>query len=211
MTREHSRCLRFGYALIMLWSSVALGQITVDATGPIRGRLRPPTTGRFGSIGHKLTLTIGIEVHNGPPLKGSASEVEFTLTNIGNKTLVVPISPHARDMEPDDPKVGYRLSHMRLHLTWGEKTIGSADLYGSQQFPQTLLSLEPGSSVHVIVRADFPENPSTSQNTQPIIVAHASLENQAIRTVNGGTTEDTRELGSATSSDYSLESLAKVH
>jgi hypothetical protein len=201
-------------ASVVLSVVAALSQSTVDATGPIRDRLRKPTAGHASSTGRKLPLQIAIEVHGVSPEVSIPTDVEFVLTNSGKDHLTVPVSPNPGDLEPADPKVGYSVTVLSLYITSerkGEKKLpGGADLYGSRAWPATLVSLAPGESIRVLARVTLPPIRITDQANAIAFFAHGVLDNQTINTVDDRTVEDTQEIGSATSPEYTAQSLLRL-
>jgi hypothetical protein len=196
---------------ILLSAIASSGQITVDATGPIRQRVREVSVGRGGGVGRKIPLRVVIAVLGGWDDKGKI-EVDFTLTNIGKDELTIPISPNPGDLEPADPKASYMVESFALRIAPREKPggilPGGADLYGSPRLPETLTTLAPGDSVRVLTRVALPRVPSAEEGTV-VFVASAMLNNERIKTVNGQIVSDLQEIGSASSPEYTLESLFK--
>ena len=176
----------------------------VDATVPVRNRLRPPTEGRFGSIGYKLPLQVRVDVIS----SGSGGLVDFTLTNVGKTPLQLPISVQPRDLEPDDPNASYSVVVLGIYLTRDSKREsilpGRVDLYGSSKFPETMDELPPGGSIRVITR--MLSGPSSSAPVPSgVLRAHVVLEDQRVSTEGGETSEDTKEVGSAESDEFKLD------
>jgi hypothetical protein len=205
--------------LLLLSASViflitsTLGQLTVDATGPIRESQREEASGRGGSsgggIGRKLSIQVAVETTGAPADENGKTVVEFTLTNSGKTDLNVPISPHPGDFEPADPKASYKVEMLSLFITSNKKATdilsGSAHLYGSDAVPGTLLSLATGESIRVLLRVAFAKS-STSVG-EVVFVGHATLNNEAIKMVNGQTVLEFQEIGSAASPEYTSEAL----
>ena len=193
-------------AAIALSAVYALGQLTVDATGPLRDRLRRPTAGHGGSIGRELPLKLAVEVLGGSPDPAISTEVQFILTNSGKNPLTIPVSPNPGDLEPADPKVRYSVRVLSLYITTDrkreKKVPGGVELYGNRGWPGTLMSLAPGESVRVLARVALPPIPIPDQDSGMVFVGHAILDNQAVHTVDGQTFEDTQEIGSATSTEF---------
>jgi hypothetical protein len=86
--------------LVLVSCADALGQLTVDATGPIRNRTREATQASGSGVGRKLPLQVAIRISVSAPDASGRTLVEFTLTNSGVKALTLPISPHSADLEP---------------------------------------------------------------------------------------------------------------
>jgi len=202
--------------LLMLSASViflitsTLGQLTVDATGPIRESQREEASGSSGGgIGRKLSIQVAVETTGAPADENGKTVVEFTLTNSGKTDLNVPISPHPGDFEPADPKASYKVEMLSLFITSDKKATdilsGSAHLYGSDAVPGTLLSLATGESIRVLLRVAFAKS-STSVG-EVVFVGHATLNNEAIKMVNGQTVLQFQEIGSAASPEYTPEAI----
>jgi hypothetical protein len=188
------------------------GQVTVDATGPIHQRLRNAGAGSGSGIFRKLQLQIAIEVPRASPNDNRPTEVDFILTNSGKDELTIPISPNPGDFEPADPKVSYTVKLLNLYITTDMRQgilPGGADLYGNRAFPGTLVTLAPGKSVRVLTRVALPLVLVADQTSTAVFVAHAVLNDETIRTVDGQTLVDGQEIGSATSPPYTLKSLFK--
>ncbi len=197
---------------VALLPLAAFGQLAVDATVPIRERLRSATTGTSGSIGRKLAIQVAIETTRTSPNDSGMTELDFILTNTGKTVLTLPISPHPRDLEPTDPKTDYTVEVLRLYVT-SDKRQGLAlskttDLYGSRMSPETLVKLAPGESIRVLTILVLPRDPHTSEAGETF-VAHAVLDSETIRNINGQTVSNTQELGSASSIEYASRSLYK--
>jgi hypothetical protein len=189
----------------------ALGQLTVDATGPIRGRKREAIQGHGGGVGRKLPLKVAIWTTGSPPDENGKTLVEFVLTNSGTSDLALPVSPHPGDLEPSDPKAVYTVMTLGLRISLSEKPgtfPGGADLYGSAAFPGTLVNLAPGDSIRVLTRVALPEGGDAAPGAETFD-ASASLVNQTLKTVNGQIVSDSQEVGFARSPEYTPQSLLK--
>lgn len=188
---------------LLLSSLAAMGQLVVDATIPARGLLRNPTAGRSGSIGRKLPLLVVLGPEGPVPDKNGMPGVVFTLTNTAKTEMTLPISLHPRDLEPSDPSTSYTVEVLSLYVTSdkGQDSTpsGRIDLYGSTSSPATLAKLGPGESIRVLTRLSLPP--------EEILVGHAVLDHQTVRTSNGQTTEDTEERGFALSAKYKRPSF----
>jgi hypothetical protein len=202
-------------ASVILLVIAALGQLTVDATGPIRERRRKAGMGRGGSIGRKLPLQVAIKTTGAPPDENGKTLVEFILTNAGKNDLALPISPHPGDLEPSDPKATYTGRLLALFVTSDKRQTnilsGDTHLYGSDAVPGTLITLTPGEFIQVLVRVALPRisasEPSASEPSALVFVGHAMLDNETIKTFNGQAISDTQEIGSASSPKYTPEHL----
>ena len=212
MKLEALRSFTFSIS-VTLCSAAMMAQVTIDATVPIRGRIRNPTAGHGGSVGRKLPLRVELETRGSPPDEKGLTEVEFILANTGKEPLTLPISPHPGDMEPSDPKVSYTLQVLHLYVTSDKRqelTIsGRTDLYGKRDSPEAFVKLAPGESIRVLTRVALPTDPSLNGAAQAVFVAHVVLDDETIKTRDGQTTEDTQEVGSAGSSEYKPQSFYK--
>ena len=186
---------------VALLTMSAFGQLVVDATVPIRGRLRNPTAGTSGSIGRKLAMQIAIETTRTSPNDSWRAEVDFILKNTGKVVLTLPLSPHPGDLEPANAR--YSVEVLSLYVTSGKRQdsllSGRTSLYGSRVSPETLVKLAPGESIRVLTRIGVPQD--SAGTADQVFVGHASLEHQTVKTTNGQTIDNTREVGSASSSD----------
>lgn len=198
-------------AWVVLTTVAAAGQLTVDATGPIRDRSRPPAGGSAGSIGRKLQLRVALERSDAPQDESGRSLVEFVLTNSGSDLLTLPTSPNPGDLEPEDPNVTYTLSHMSLYVTSdraeGSVLLPGTNLYGNRGMPGTLVTLSPGETMKVLARVSLGPSPHLATPDARVFVAHATLANETVKTINKRTLSVTQEVGSSTSPDYSPQLL----
>jgi hypothetical protein len=202
-------------ASLILLTLTSLGQLTVDATGPIRQRNREAASGHGGSSGRKLPLQVAIQTTGFPPDENGKTLVQFILTNSGKIDLILPISPHPGDLEPPDPKAPYTLLTLCLRISFSKKPgvilQGGADLYGSTSFPETLVSLAPGDSIRALTRIALPEARDAGPDAAISFIASASLNDETIRIVNGEILSDIRNLGFASSQEYTSDSLLRRH
>jgi hypothetical protein len=199
-------------ASIVVLAVAVLGQLTVDVTGPIRQRKREAMRGHGGGVGRKLPLKVTIVTTGAPPDHNGKTPVEFVLTNSGKNDLTLPISPHPGDLEPSDPEATYTVMTLGLRISLSEKPgiifPGGAELYGSAEFPESLVSLAPGDSIRVLTLVALPEAGGEAPNAEGID-ASASLSNQTIRTLNGQLVSDSQEIGFARSQEYTIDSLLR--
>jgi hypothetical protein len=86
---------------------------------------------------------------------GDEITFEVTIENIGSSALRIPFSPHLADLQPADPSQKFAYFDLSIVLLVGGKQwktdgVGvGAILYGADDHPDTLLSLQPGESVRV--------------------------------------------------------------
>jgi hypothetical protein len=122
------------------------------------------------------------------------------------------MSPHPGDFEPGDPTASYVVRVLSLCVTSDKREAqilpGQAHLYGNEAVPGTLLKLAPSDSIRVLARIALP-SPSGAELSGFVLVGHAMLDNETIRTVNGHSLSDLQEIGSASSPEYTLQSLFK--
>jgi hypothetical protein len=198
-------------ASIFSLSAASSGQLTVDATGPIRHRIREASRGGGGSVGRKIPLRVALAVVGGWDDKGKI-EVEFTLTNDGGSALTIPISPNPGDLEPADPKASYSVKRLTLFVTSDKRQAnilpGQTHLYGEAAFPGTLAKLSPGESLRVLTLVGLPR-PEGKERSGMVLVGQISLAEETVRTVGGETISEADEVGAAASPEYTLRSLLK--
>jgi hypothetical protein len=196
---------------LIIIAAIALGQLAVDATGPIRQRKREALTGRGGGVGRKLPLRVAIESTGAAPDVSGKTVVEFTLTNSGKSDIALPISPHAGDFEPSDPKVGYTVTTLGLRISLRSKPgaifPGGAELYGNTKSPGTLAVLAPGDSIRILARVALPDFGSAKAEA---FGASASLGTETLKTVNGQVVSDSTEIGFARSEEYTVDSIPRT-
>jgi hypothetical protein len=131
---------------------------------------------------------------------------------LGKENIAIPVSPDPGDLEPVDPKVSYTLNVLHLYVRSDKRRMsrlaGGADSYGSRVFTETLVQLSPGDSIRVLARLALPSS-LTAGATTAALMAHAALSEEALRIVDGQPFLDTKDLGSASSPEYSLQALYK--
>lgn len=202
--------LLFGTGLALAVGTLAVaGDVRiVDATAPVRNRLRPPTAGHFGSVGYELPVRITVERDNTAAGNNGDWDVDFAITNVGKTAIQLPISIHPRDLEPSDPNMSYAVTVLRIYLTQpnGRESLlrSGVDLYGSPKFPETMKVLSPGDSIQVIARM---LRVATGLALNETLRCHVVLEEQKVSMKNGQVFGDTNELGSAQSDEFRLDSL----
>ena len=188
----------------------ALGQLTVDATGPIREMRRTASVGSGGGFGRKVPLQLTMKTTGAPPDEDGKTTVEFSLTNSGKTDLIIPISPHPGDLESADPNASNSLRVVGLSVTADKKQAkvlpGQAYLYGSDTVPGSLVSVGPGESIRVLARVALPRAPAT-ETEGPVFVGHASLNNLTFKIMNGKSVFDMQQIGSSSSTEYTAQTL----
>lgn len=201
------------YVLTLLLASLTTtlltlpAQTVIDATGAVRARTRNPTSGRGGGAGRKLPLQIALELSPPSSEPEGRSKVTFVLTNIGQKDIVIPNSPHPGDFEPKDKSQSYGVQHLHLYLTSntseGSALPGGAHLYGNVDHPATLLTLAPAQSVQIIVSVRISREGTAAGTTS--LIGHAALTTETLKTADDQTSVDSEETGSATSPPYRMK------
>lgn len=198
---------------LMFVAMTVTAQLTVDATGPVHGRLREPTSGSGGGIGRKLPILLAIETHGSSPDESGRTLVEFILNNSGKEEIALPISPNSGDFEPEDARSTYTVTTLSLYVTsdkaQASPLAGHINLYGSNSISGTLAKLKAGQSVRVLARVAFPQV-STPPDGSFVFVGHARLENETVKPVAGQIVSIMKEIGSSTSSEYSPSALLGV-
>ena len=206
-SRMRVRGFLITFALVHLMIASALGQLRVDATGPIRARKTEPMRSSGGGTGRKVPLQIAIEVSVSVPDRNGRTLVEFILTNSGDKDLTLPISPNSGDFEPSDPKTSYTVMALGLRVSLSKKPgivfQGGADLYGSVAVPASLARIAPGDSIRVLTRVALPTS------GQAKLVATAFADNETLRVSDGELILDSQEIGFASSREYTTDSLVR--
>ena len=206
----------------VLFASCALGQLTVDATGPHRAPdFCTSGGGTGGGVGRKLPAQLAIEVEGTPFNAGNGRTViDFVLTNTGKQELTIPLSPTGRDVESTNSFRG-----LTLYITFGGKgdpwgrdrqvlQAGTeprnqfVSLYGSDAVPSTLGKLSSGESIRVRAELALPHISATDPASVSF-VAHAMMDDVTIRTVGDKRVMDSREVGIATSPEYTPQALFK--
>lgn len=188
---------------------MAGSQTLIDATVQIRNRQREPIAGTGGGIGLEIPLLGAKSRHSismQPPAK---AEIEFTLTNVGKEFITIPISPHPRDFEPQNPQESYSLECLSLRIlpAAGPAAVlpGGADLFGSSSVSGSMKILSPGESVRVLTLVTLP-----SISTMPEasgFIAMAMLTDRKVAFANGRFKEDPQEICSARSPQFKLAAL----
>lgn len=197
------------YAVVAVLAGTALSQLTIDATGPIRPRMREATTVSGGGVARKLPLLLTVQSEISAPDANGKRLVKFILTNSGTKPLSLPTSPHPGDFEPADTSPSYSVMTLGLRVSRSDKPgvifSGGADLYGGTSLPSTLVDLPPGGSIHVLARVSLPDSGSDA------FVATASLDKETLKTVGKELIMTSEEIGYARSRDYTIESIPHGH
>ncbi|HXY49371.1 MAG TPA: hypothetical protein VEI01_07970 [Terriglobales bacterium] len=92
---------------------------------------------------------------------GDEPTFEVTVKNIDPAPLRLPFSPHLADLQPEDPAQKFAYSELRLVLwiaggkEWSANTGGEVTLYGADNHPHTMLTLNQGEWVRIIGKGKF--------------------------------------------------------
>ena len=179
----------------------AVGQLTVDATGPNTfKKLREPDTGRGGGPGRRVPVQVAMGSTGAPTDENGKTMIEFILTNSGKANLeITDLSPSPR----------FRTSRHQSHLH--RSNSGSVyhvkqrpnpiclrvgfSLYGNDGIPGTLMRLTSGQSLRVIVRVAIPSASAESQSGEVVLVGHVKISGRRqSRMFNDQIRGDTREI-----------------
>jgi hypothetical protein len=101
------------------------------------------------------------------------SKFEVTVENTGLEPIKIPFSPHLADLQPKDPAQKFSYSELAIVLwiaggkNWWSNSGGSAVLYGGDDHPGTMLSLQPGQWARIIGEGRFGD-PSNQLNAASI-------------------------------------------
>jgi hypothetical protein len=112
--------------------------------------------------GEPRSLTVSIESvlpSNADPLK--PIEVQFRVLNTGQVPLELPVSPHLADLQPQDASLAFTYKSLALSIAPEEdrSAIGFVELYGNNDAPGTLITLNPGMWIRVEGILRFPIKP----------------------------------------------------
>jgi hypothetical protein len=184
-------------------------QLAIDDTVPIRQRQREPLAGGGGGVGLRIPLELAVKGHTPQTDTGNKTEVEFILTNSGKTAIVIPVSPHPGDLEPENSEAPYSFTCLTLRIVSKTGPVeilpGGAELYGSTAAAGTLKTLGPGDSIQVLALVTLP---GVSQQTDADeYIAMAMLTNQVVASKNGQPVETSREIGNASSPQFTLSIL----
>jgi hypothetical protein len=92
---------------------------------------------------------------------GDEPVFEVTLENSGTAPLRIPFSPHLADIQPKDPAQKFSYSELRLQLWiaadvwWSANTGGGVTLYGSDDQPETMVTLNRGEWARIVGKGEF--------------------------------------------------------
>jgi len=98
---------------------------------------------------------------------GDKSTFEVRIENTGSGPIAIPFSPHLANLQPQDPARKFSYSALKIVLWiaggdhWSASTAGNIiDLYGDDDHPGSMLSLQPGQWARIIVEGKFALRPS---------------------------------------------------
>ncbi len=92
---------------------------------------------------------------------GDEPTFEVTVENVSSASLRIPFSPHLADLQPENPAQKFTHSELQLVLwiaagtEWRANTGGGVTLYGAEDHPNTMLTLNPGEWVRIIGKGKF--------------------------------------------------------
>lgn len=86
---------------------------------------------------------------------GDHEKFEVRIENVGSVPIKFPFSPHRADLQPEDAsqKFGYSAVIVKLLIggtSWDTDSGRGVALYGSNQHPDTMLTMHPGEWVRII-------------------------------------------------------------
>ena len=94
-------------------------------------------------------------------LVGDEPRFEVTLQNTGSEPISIPLSPHLADLPPKDPAKEFAYKELQITLSiasserWSTNTGGTAGLYGDDNHPNTMLTLQSGEWVRVVAKGNI--------------------------------------------------------
>jgi hypothetical protein len=91
---------------------------------------------------------------------GDPVTFEVKVENVGSQPLQVPVSPHLADLQPEDPSKKFGYLEMTISLwiggrNWSTNHGAGATLYGSEERPDTMQTLQPGEWVRIVASDRF--------------------------------------------------------
>lgn len=197
---------------------VATAQITIDTTTQVRKEWKREGVriGGGGGIGRKLQLQIAIEIA-GTPFNGSNGRtiLDFVITNTGSREISLPVSTNGTDVES---AVSFRHAAVFVEYMSSDKHHGVVlqsgpdsknpyvSLYGADSVPGTMKTLAPGESMRIRAEVALP-NPTREEVSGRTLVARFMLDDETIVTRDGHRFLEAKEVGSASSVEYTPASL----
>lgn len=148
----------------------------IDVTGePQRVRLRYPPAPAFENVATGGGMSTSISecgpeirdprslsvylqsaiVNSSDPM--GASQVEFKVLNTGKVPLRLPVSPHLADLQPADSSIAFEYMSLALSASRikDRRSIGYIELFGKEDAPGTVITLNPGEWLRVEARVKF--------------------------------------------------------
>ena len=88
---------------------------------------------------------------------GNQPTFEVTIENVGAQPVQLPYSPHLADLQPADASRSFDFSQLSVVLwiggkRWNANMGGMVNLYGSDDHPETMLTLHVGEWVRIIAK-----------------------------------------------------------
>ncbi len=193
-------------AICLFATTIAQTNSAVDATLETRDLTRKIIGGTSGGTGQSLPVDLQTVIVNGGKKAGDKLFVDFIITNSGRQSIVLPVSPNARDIEPEgsSPSTFKRLS-LFLTVEHGREPLmlkGGASLYGTSALEGTLRTLRPSESliVHTVFLLASWEGPLSGTQT---LTGHVRLLNETLKPKGSNLESVSSEIGSATANPLS--------
>lgn len=92
---------------------------------------------------------------------GDKPMFEVMIQNTSYSPIRIPFSPHLADLQPKNPAKEFTYNELQIVLwiaagdRWSTNMGGSAILYGAENHPNTMLTLNPGEWVRVVAKGNF--------------------------------------------------------
>jgi len=170
---HHNSCVIVALAIVAAMSDSCASQEvgSVDLTKiTARTELRSPSRPRRGlnqvhgcfnsaSNAGELRTTL-VSLDSTEYRIGDEPRFEVTVENVGSAPLKIPFSPHLADLQPVDPSQKFAYSVLDVVLwiggaKWSANTGGTVVLYGADDHPETLLTLQPGEWARIIGKGNI--------------------------------------------------------
>ena len=87
---------------------------------------------------------------------GDRPVFEVIVENVDSNPMRIPFSPHLADLQPKDPGKKFAYFEMQVGVwvaggqEWSANTGGVISLYGNENHPATMLTLNPGESIRIV-------------------------------------------------------------
>jgi hypothetical protein len=135
-------------------------------------------SGTDGAPDHRDPHALGIYLQRVTPTDITPPEpfqVEFKILNTGTASIELPVSPHLSDLQPSDESLTFHYFSLALSVRAepepqgpGLNLLGFVELYGSPDYPETMMVLRPGEWIRV--------NASVKLQTWPTASVSARLK-----------------------------------